>query len=68
MADAIRNQIRCHIFLFKVILRPVDQSEPEPQLGPEIGLLADGFPQFLPDFDQTWQGRSVGYRKCPGEF
>ena len=51
-----------------IILSPVDQSEPEPQLGPEVGVLADGFPQSLTDLDETRRGHSVEHRKCPKEF
>ena len=42
-------------------MSPVDQSEPEPQLGPEVGVLADGLPQFLTDLDETLQDYSVGH-------
>ena len=44
---------------------PVDQSDPEPQLGPDVGVLADGLPQFLTDLDETLQDYSVGHGKCP---
>ena len=50
------------------ILSHVDQSEPELQLGPQVGVLADGFPQFLTDLDQTLLGHSVGHEKCPGKL
>ena len=49
----------------EIILSPVDPSEPEPQLGPEVGVLADGFPQFLTDLDETWQDYSLVHGKCP---
>ena len=50
------------------ILSHVDQSEPELQLGPQVGVLADEFPQFLTDFDHTLQGHSIGHGKCLGEL
>ena len=51
-----------------IILSPVNRSEPELKLGPEVAVLADGFPQFLTDLDQTLQGHSLGHGKCPGKL
>ena len=31
-------------------------------------VLADEFPQFLTDVDQTLQGHSIGHGKCLGEL
>ena len=50
------------------ILSHVDQSEPELQLGPQVWVLADEFPQFLTDFDQILQGHSIWHGKCLGEL
>ena len=52
----------------QTILSPIDQSGPEPQLGPEVGVLADGSLPLLPDFDQTYRGLSMRQSKRPGKF